>query len=255
MPICWQVSWLHSRPAEPSGHASIPTHARARIVRTKPVLTLYLVRHGWTAWHSERRVAGWADVGLDERGQAEARAAGSWLAQRLSRRPKALLSSPVLRARQTAEAIATAFEPHLHVQLEPELGETRVAQWEGRLVEEIEGREAAWQEFFQAPADFRFPGGETGREVQARMVTAVEALHSGKSDQEFILVSHADPLRSLIAHYLGLEANNLYRLRVDCGSISCLRLRSGNSPRPAPAARLEFLNLTEHLILAAAAAK
>ena len=55
--------------------------------------SLYLVRHGWTRWHTERRVAGWADVPLDDRGQAEAAASARWLAQHCHDRPLALIGA------------------------------------------------------------------------------------------------------------------------------------------------------------------
>ena len=103
--------------------------------------------------------------------------------------------------------------------------------------------------FYQGPADFRFPGGETGREVQARVVKVVEALLERSHDGPAVLVAHADPLRALIAHYLGLDANNYYRLRIDCGSISRLSLYPPGSSRRVPLAQLDVLNLTEHLRL------
>ena len=71
---------------------------------------LYLVRHGWTAWHSEQRVAGWSDVPLDDRGQAEALATGRWLATRIGEETPVMVASPVLRARQSAELACGASE-------------------------------------------------------------------------------------------------------------------------------------------------
>lgn len=153
----------------------------------------------------------------------------------------------MLRAYQTAEAIAAAWSPPLAIQAEAGIGETRLPDWEGRLVDDIVVNEPSWQEFYKGPADFRFPGGETGRELQQRVVAVVERLRSRFTDGEVILVSHADPLRGLIAHYLGMEANHYYRLRIDCGSISQLSLPDPASDHRLPQARLDFLNLTEHL--------
>lgn len=211
------------------------------------MLRLYLVRHGWTAWHSEERIAGWADVPLDQRGQAEADATGRWLARCCRGRPLALVTSPVLRARQTAEAIAVTFAPPLEAALEPGIAETRLPAWEGRLARDIIANDPIWQDFYRGPADFRYPDGETGREVQARVVAAVLRLQERHEEGELILVAHADPLRGLIAHYLGMDANRYYRLRIQCGSISRLSLRRPESHGPGPPARLDFLNLTEHL--------
>jgi probable phosphoglycerate mutase len=209
------------------------------------MLKLYLVRHGWTAWHGEGRVAGWSPVPLDAQGQAEAEAAGRWLADHCRDRPSALVSSPVVRARQTAEAIARAFQPALTPQLEEAIAETRLPEWEGRMATDIEANDHRWPKFFDGPADFRFPGGETVREVQGRVVAAVDGLRRRPGRGEIILVAHADPIRSLIAYHLGMDANHLYRLRVETGSISLLTLPDPQSTSRFPRPRLEFLNLKE----------
>lgn len=208
------------------------------------MLTLYLVRHGWTSWHTEGRVVGWLDVPLDERGEREAGAAGRWLAAHCPEQPTALLSSPVLRARQTAETVAAAFSPALAVQIDPAFGETKLPQWQGRLLTDIEANEPTWPEFFRAPADFRFPGGETNRELQSRVVAAAEALRHRYVDGLVILVSHADPIRTLIAHYLGLNVALFYRLRIATGSISRLSLPAPNAQGRNVIPHLDFLNLT-----------
>lgn len=208
---------------------------------------LYLVRHGWTNWHTERRVAGWADVPLDERGQAEATAAGRWLAQHCHDRPLALICSPVLRARQTARVISAVFAPPLPIEFDEGIGETHVAGWQGRLVDDIEANDPTWPHFLENPADFPFPAGETLREVQARVVETVDTLRRRYERGELILVFHADPLRSLIAHFMEMDVAHLYRLRVETGSISCLSLPSAGATERFARPRLEFLNLTENL--------
>jgi len=210
------------------------------------MLKLYLVRHGWTAWHSEGRICGWLDVPLDEQGQAQAEAAGRWLATHCRDQRPLLIASPVLRAAQTAQAIVAAFDPPLALQTEPRLGELRSPQWQGRLADDIVSSEPKWNDFHKGPADFRMPGGESGREAQTRVVAAVEDLRTRHPRGQAILVSHADPLRGLLAYYLGLEANLYYRLRIDCGSVSRLSLpHQPDLTRPVPKARLDFLNLTE----------
>jgi broad specificity phosphatase PhoE len=211
------------------------------------MLRLYLVRHGWTKWHSERRVAGWADVPLDERGQAEAAAAGSWLVRHCHERPLALIASPVLRARQTAEAISAAFGPPLPIEIDSGIGEMHVTGWQGRLVDDIEANDPSWPLFLQSPGEFRFPGGETLHEMQARAVAVVEGLRQRAEQGEMILVFHADPLRSVIAHYMGMDVAHLYRLRAETGSISSVSLPAPGATERFARARLDFLNLTEHL--------
>jgi probable phosphoglycerate mutase len=184
---------------------------------------------------------------LDERGQTEAQSTGRWLAQRLDHRQVPLIASPVRRAWQTAEVIAEAFKPPLTIRPENGIAETHVPDWQGQLADDIMANDPRWQEFYKGPADFRFPGGETGREVQARAVAAVEKLCREFEYGELILVSHAEPIRGIIAHYLGMNVNLYYRLRISCGSISCLSLPGQESNQRRPKAQLDFLNQTEHL--------
>lgn len=207
------------------------------------MLKLYLVRHGWTAWHTERRVAGWMDVPLDDRGREEAAAAGRWLATHCVERPVALIVSPVLRARQTAESVAAAFDPALAVELDPAIGETHLPQWQGQFVADIEANEPTWRDFFKAPADYRFPGGETNREMQQRVVAGVQAIRQRHPAGAVVLVAHADPIRCLIAHFLDLDVALFYRLRVETGSISRLSLPAPDTRERFARPRLDFLNL------------
>ena len=76
----------------------------------------------------------------------------------------------MLRASQTAEVISAAFAPSLPIEFDEGIGETRVTGWQGRLVDDIEANDPTWPQFFESPADFRFPAGETLREVQARVL-------------------------------------------------------------------------------------
>lgn len=211
------------------------------------MVRLYLVRHGWTAWHSEHRVAGWSDVPLDARGQAEAQATGRWLAGRVDAAMPLIVSSPVTRALQTAELITGCLPAHPEVLPDERLADTRVGHWEGMLVSEIEASEPLWPEFFRSPARFRFPGGESLEDVQRRSVAAVESLAAAGTQRGVVVVAHADPLRCIIAHYLGLSLDHAYRMRLGCGSVSRLSLPLENIDGHGNWPRLDFLNMTEHL--------
>lgn len=211
------------------------------------MVRLYLVRHGWTAWHTEQRVAGWSDVPLDARGQAEARATGGWLAAHTGSDAPLIVASPIVRARQTAELIAACLPARRDVLLDQRLADTQVGRWEGMLVSEIEANDPRWPEFFDSPARFRFPGGESLEDVQRRTLAAVEPLLSGDAGRAAIIVAHADPLRCIIAHFLGLSLDHAYRMRLGCGSISRLSLPLENVNRPGNWPHVDFLNVTDHL--------
>ncbi len=211
------------------------------------MVRLYLVRHGWTAWHTEQRVAGRSDVPLDARGEAEAQAAGNWLAARIDGSSTVIVSSPVMRARQTAERIAGCLQPQKQVVLDDGLAETLVGRWEGMLVGDIQNHDPQWPAFFQSPAHFRFPGGELLEDVRLRAVAAVDALMGTEGRRAAIIVAHADTLRCIIAHYLGLSLDYAYRMRLACGSISRLSVPLENVNEPGNWPHLDFLNMTDHL--------
>jgi probable phosphoglycerate mutase len=118
---------------------------------------------------------------------------------------QAIYTSPLERAVETAEKIAIAhrLQP---IQCEA-LGEMKFGEWEGKPFSEL----------------VRPPNGELMIEVQARMVEAVEGIWQEHQDAVIVIVSHADPLRSLIAHLTGVALDHFQRIRLDPGSVSIVR--------------------------------
>src|SRR5688572_11288317 len=98
-------------------------------------LRLFVVRHGETAWARERRYAGSRDVALSEAGRRQCEAVARTLAGSL---PAAVYSSPLARARASAEIIA---QPHrLGVEIDPAFREMTFGDWEGLTREEVAAR-------------------------------------------------------------------------------------------------------------------
>jgi phosphoserine phosphatase len=94
---------------------------------------VFLIRHGVSDWHRERRVLGQRDIGLNAQGIEQAKA----LAQNLSGILVAeVISSPILRAVQTAEIVAHSFDTQ--IARDPRLTDFRVGKWEGMSYEDIE---------------------------------------------------------------------------------------------------------------------
>ncbi len=178
---------------------------------------LYLIRHALTDWINNGRLAGWTPgVSLNEEGRKQAAA----LAQRLERIPLvALYSSPLERALETAQAIATAHG--LTVQVRDGLGEVRYGEWTDRSLEELSKSET-WLSVQVYPSGTRFPGGETLREVQARAVAEIEAICQAHPQEAVAVVSHADVIKAVIAHYLGLHLDLFQRIVISPASVSVL---------------------------------
>ena len=188
---------------------------------------IVLVRHGENEWVKKHRLAGWLpDVHLNEKGHQQAQEA----AQRLSALPvKALYSSPVMRCLETAEYIAQVFD--LEIQPLDGLGEVRYGSWEGKKIKKL-ARKPLWRTVQYYPSRMRFPGGgEALREVQFRMVQALEQLHAQHQEETIVAVSHADAIKLVLAYYLGVHIDLFQRITVSPASVSILYLAENGAVR------------------------
>lgn len=177
-----------------------------------------LIRHGENDFVKTGRAAGrLPGVHLNARGGAQAAAlAGALAKPRLT----AVYSSPLERARETAAPLAKAHGLKVHIRRD--LQETDLGEWQGRLLKDMR-REKSWKVLQQAPSRFRFPGGESIPEQQLRLAKQIEAICAGHGPKDVIAcVSHADPIKLIIAHYLGLPLDQYQRLSVDTASVSTL---------------------------------
>jgi len=179
---------------------------------------LLLIRHGENDFTKKHKLAGHLpDVHLNERGQKQSQD----LANGLKDMPiKAIYSSPLERAMETAAPIAKARG--LEVILEPGLIEANVGKWQGRSIRSL-ALNKKWRVVQFAPSRATFPEGETFYECQTRVVAALDAVLSKHRPQDIIAcVSHADPIKLAVAHYLGLPLDHFQRLGCDTGSVSVL---------------------------------
>ena len=194
----------------------------------------YLIRHGTNDLQEQGILAGWTPgIHLNHKGQAEAQA----LAQRLTpAKIEAVYSSPLERALETAEIVAGPHE--LQVVVREGLGEVRFGRWDGQPVERLR-RRRLWRAGQIAPSTMRFPGGESPREMQARVVAELENLRSRHPQQIIAVVSHADVIKAAVAFYIGLPLDLFHRLVVRPASLTVLELGG-------PVARLLCLNDTGH---------
>jgi probable phosphoglycerate mutase len=183
---------------------------------------VYLIRHGENEYTRTGKLAGWTpEVHLNEAGQQQARA----LAEKLTGKPiKAIYASPLERTRETAAPIAAALK--LEVQIVDDLGEVRYGKWQGQSLKRL-ARHTLWRVVQTLPSAMVFPGGEALRAVQARAVNAIEAIVARHPKDAVAVVSHADVIKLLIAHYAGMPLDLFQRIGVSTASISVLRLGRG----------------------------
>ena len=188
--------------------------------------TIILVRHGENDWSKANKLAGWLPgVHLNETGHRQAEAVG----QRLAVLPiKAVYSSPLTRCVETATYIADTHR--LSVQHLDEIGEVRYGEWEGKKIKKL-ARKPMWHAVQFFPSRARFPGGETLGETQFRAVTALEETAARHEKEMIVVVSHADVIRLLLAHYLGVHIDLFQRLVIAPASVSILSLSPGGLVR------------------------
>lgn len=190
---------------------------------------LLLVRHGLTDWNENGRLMGRADIELNARGRDQAQRIAEVLE---SDSVNALYVSPQLRTRQTAAPLAEALG--LEAVVDPDFDEVWLSSaWQGKTVAELRGDEHL--ERVIADPSYRCDAIEPVVEVQTRVVAGCERARTHHPKGTVVVVSHGDPLRVLIAHYLGLDLAVFRRLACDNGSLSKIVFN-----RPGP--RLQILN-------------
>ena len=165
---------------------------------TSSTAELLLVRHGQSIWNAERRWAGHADSSLSPEGVEEARAAAR--SHLLDQGLRAVGSSPMSRARSTAEIIATALEVHLLPAI-AELSERHGGEWSGLTSPEIERNYPGMLDAWRAGEVIEIPGGEPWNDFKRRAVTGVKkAAQQGQVGERILVVTHGEVLRAIADH-------------------------------------------------------
>jgi probable phosphoglycerate mutase len=196
---------------------------------------LFLIRHATNDALKDGVLYGRTPgVHLNDEGRAQAGA----LAERMSVvELAAIYSSPLERARETAEPLA--HRQGLEVIIHPGLIETDAGEWTGQPLEAVRELDA-WEQLMAYPSGVFLPGGESLWQVQIRMVEAVEEIRATHPEETVAIVAHADPLRVLVSHYLGLSLDLFRRLTISPASITVIDFH-------ASVPRLICLNEMGHL--------
>jgi probable phosphomutase (TIGR03848 family) len=192
---------------------------RSPRIRASVVL---FVRHGLTPTTGKILPGRAPGLGLSDAGLKQAEAT----AKRIAALPRisAIYASPLERARETAAPIGRAVG--LPVQVERGLSELDVGEWTGRSLARV-SLKREWRSVQQHPSGFRFPGGESFVEAQARMVGTIERVVERHRGETIVLVSHADPIKMALAHALGVHLDLFQRIAVDPASVTVIVYRPG----------------------------
>jgi alpha-ribazole phosphatase len=185
---------------------------------------VYLIRHARTIANEERRYVGWEDVDLAEEGYLQAeRLASRFQDIHIS----ALYSSDLLRAVKTAEALGKGRG--IKLERDPALREIHFGKWEGLTLEEIMlGYDGEMRKWYENPFQNAPPGGESFRDVAARMGKFITSLTPPGREGTIVIVSHGGAIRSILHKYLGLKEKEIWSIHVENTSVSLLQ-RNGTT--------------------------
>ena len=187
---------------------------------------LLLIRHGESTWNVEQRLPGQLPgIELTEAGRAQAQL----LARALTVLPiSSIISSPLARAVETAEYLVQGRA--LTMQREADLMDIELGHWSGQNRDALFQSDPVWKAFVRdpmvAPVDV-----ETFPELEQRAVTAIERwLKKDTTGPLPAFVTHADVIKVLLAHYLGLEVGRARSLWIDNASASVVTVETDKSP-------------------------
>ena len=179
---------------------------------------LIIVRHGRTAYNAQGRLQGRTDNPLDDVGEEQA--------TRVARHLKAsvaadslVMCSPLVRARQTAQAIADELE--LEVSIDERWIEIDYGALEG--VRQIDVPGDIWSEWRQDPS-FAPELGESLVSVQERVASACDELMERLEGRTAVIVTHVSPIKSSIAWALGVDVGVGWRTQLDTASVTRIAL-------------------------------
>lgn len=187
--------------------------------------TLLLIRHGENDYVKKGRLAGrMPGVHLNEKGHKQAQA----LAGKLAGSPiKAVYSSPLERAVETAQPIAQALE--LSVIQRPGLLEVDFGDWQDQTLKSLR-RLKLWKSVIFSPSRTTFPKGESFYKAQYRIVQEISQMLAEHDEKDWVVcVSHGDMIKLAVAYFIGLPLDMFQRFHIAPASITALSLNEMSS--------------------------
>jgi probable phosphoglycerate mutase len=148
------------------------------------------------------------------------------MGERVAAVPKvaAIYVSPLERTRETAAPLAAA----LGMKVRPDKGllEVDIGEWTGLDFKTVR-KLPEWKLVHQYPSGFRFPGGESFVEMQARIVSTLERLRAAHPGETIVAVSHADTIKAAVAHALGTHLDLFQRIVISPCSVTAIAYTDG----------------------------
>jgi probable phosphoglycerate mutase len=212
-----------------TSHPSLLVHQLAETLLKANAMSettrIILVRHGETDWNRIERFRGQADVPLNDTGLFQAAAAGRRVAAEWT--PSAVYASPLSRAVQTAEAIASHF--NLPVQAHPGLSDINYGEWQGLTPEQARQRSPVQAEnWYHHPEQAVIPAGETLADLRARAMQTVNELAELHKGETIVLVGHTVINRIILLGIMGLGNERFWALKQEPCAINVFEVLKGD---------------------------
>jgi len=188
-------------------------------VSKAPAPTLvFLVRHGQTPTTGKTLPGRAKGLHLADKGHEQAASVAERIAP-LAKRVAAVYASPLERTKETAAPIGKALGQRVRTNrglLECDFGE-----WTGAELKAL-GKLPQWKQVQRYPSGFRFPGGESFSEMQVRINDAVAKMVVAHPGKAVVAVSHADPIKAVVAHAMGTHLDLFQRIVVSPCSVTAI---------------------------------
>ena len=185
--------------------------------------SIIIVRHGRTEFNAAGRLQGRTDNPLDEVGLAQAEAVATYLAPELLS-DTLIVCSPLLRARQTATAIAKGVGASLEI--DERWIELDYGAYEGLRQSEVPSH--VWREW-RSDSNFSAPQGESLNQVQQRVTDACAELAQRLDGRTAVVVSHVSPIKSAVAWALGVDVSVGWKTQLVTASITRLAISANGA--------------------------
>ncbi|WP_067433761.1 histidine phosphatase family protein [Nocardioides jensenii] len=192
-----------------------------------PPTTVILVRHGVTPHTIDKRFSGGlasSNPGLSDLGRDQVRATAEWLAP-LAGDVAAVVASPVRRTLESAQIVAEVLGRD--IEEEPGFAEMEFGTWDGLTFAEVAEKHKDEMDAWLGSLDVAPGGGESFREVEARVLAGLERLLETHGGRTVVVVSHVTPIKTLVSHVLGAPLEAVYKMELTPASVTVLSFFNG----------------------------
>jgi probable phosphoglycerate mutase len=200
--------------------------ARSTTPAPPPPTLVLLVRHGQTPTTGKVLPGRAAGLHLADKGIEQAEAVAGRIASLVTDKRKiaAVYASPLERTRETAAPIGRALG--LRVQRDKGLLEADFGEWTGAELKKL-FKLPEWRTVQRNPSTFRFPGGESFTEMQTRICGTIDRLRAEHPGETIVAVSHADPIKAVVAQAMGTHLDLFQRIVVSPCSVTAVLYSDG----------------------------